>query len=163
MTTGIKTYSNWQLTSLVLLRVALGWNFLYEGIAKLVDPDWTAMGYLMDSKWIFAGTFHSMATNPSVLSLVDFLNIWGLILIGLGLILGLLEKVSAITGMVLLGFYYLSHPPLAGLGYVIPSEGNYLIVNKTLIEFIAMWVLYHFPTGKEIGLDRFMFWKKVQK
>jgi thiosulfate dehydrogenase [quinone] large subunit len=77
--------------------------------------------------------------------------------------LGLLEKISAIAGMVLLGFYYLSHPPLAGLGYIIPSEGNYLIINKTLIEFFAMWVLYHFPTGREIGLDRFVFWKYVQK
>lgn len=159
----ITSYSNWQLTSLVILRVALGWNFFYEGLAKLMDPDWTAMGYLLDSKWIFAGIFHSMASNPSVLSVVDFLNIWGLILIGLGLMLGLFTRLSAIGGMVLLGFYYLSHPPLAGLGYIIPSEGNYLIVNKTLIELFAMWMLYHFPTGKEIGLDRFIFWKSVQK
>jgi thiosulfate dehydrogenase [quinone] large subunit len=163
MTTGIKTYSNWQLTSLVILRVALGWNFLYEGLAKLIDPDWTSMGYLMDSKWIFAGIFHSMATNPSILSLVDFINIWGLILIGLGLMLGVFERIAAIAGMILLGFYYLSHPPLTGLGYVIPSEGNYLIVNKTLIQMFAMWALYHFPTGKEIGLDRIIFWKQVKK
>lgn len=163
MTNGNKSYSNWQLTSMVILRVALGWNFFYEGLAKLIDPDWTSMGYLLDSKWIFAGIFHSMALNGTVLSIVDFMNIWGLILIGLGLMLGLFTQLSAIAGMVLLAFYYLSHPPLAGLGYIIPSEGNYLIINKTLIEFFAMCVLYLFPTGKYIGIDRFIFWKSLHK
>lgn len=163
MTNSIKSYSNWQLASLTILRVALGWNFFYEGLSKLIDPDWTAMGYLLDSKWIFAGIFHSMATNTAVLSVVDFMNVWGLILVGLGLILGLFTRLSSIAGMVLLAFYYLSHPPLAGLGYIIPSEGNYLIVNKTLIELFAMWVLYLFPTGKFLGVDRFVFWKSVQE
>jgi thiosulfate dehydrogenase [quinone] large subunit len=91
------------------------------------------------------------------------MNIWGLILIGLGLILGVFTRLAAVSGIVLLSFYYLSHPPLAGLGYIIPSEGNYLIVNKTLIEVFALWVLYLFPTGKWIGIDRFIFWKSVQK
>ncbi|KPK82019.1 MAG: DoxX subfamily [Bacteroides sp. SM23_62_1] len=155
--TGIKTFSSWQLTALVLLRVAIGWNFLYEGLAKLTDPDWTAMGFLMDSKWIFSGIFQAMAANQSVLAVVDFLNIWGLILIGLGLILGVFTRVAAISGVVLLAFYFLSHPPMAGLRYAIPSEGNYLIVNKTLIQLIAVWTLYLLPTGRIIGIDRFIF------
>jgi thiosulfate dehydrogenase [quinone] large subunit len=159
---GIKSYSKWQLTSLVLLRVAIGWNFLYEGLAKLTDPDWTAMGYLLDSKWIFSGLFQAMAANQSVLSVVDFLNTWGLILIGVGLILGVLTRIAAISGIILLMFYYISHPPLAGLRYAIPSEGNYLIVNKTLIQLIALWALYLLPTGRIIGLDRFIFGRSEQ-
>jgi thiosulfate dehydrogenase [quinone] large subunit len=161
--TSIKSYSNWQLTSLVLLRVAIGWNFLYEGLAKLMDPDWTAMGYLMDSKWIFSGLFHAMAVNQSVLSVIDFLNTWGLILIGLGLILGIFTRIAAISGIILLTFYYLSHPPFAGLRYAIPSEGNYLIVNKTLIVLIAVWALCLFPTGRIIGIDRFIFRRSGQE
>ena len=31
-------YSKLQLTLLVLLRVGIGWHFLYEGIAKLTSP-----------------------------------------------------------------------------------------------------------------------------
>lgn len=160
---GIKSYTNWQLTALVLLRVAIGWNLLYEGLAKLTDPDWTARGYLMDSKWIFSGLFQAMASNQSVLSVIDFLNTWGLILIGLGLILGVFTRVAAVSGVVLLAFYYLSHPPFAGLRYAIPSEGNYLIVNKTLIQLIAVWTLYYFPTGRIIGIDRFIFWRSGQE
>jgi thiosulfate dehydrogenase [quinone] large subunit len=101
-----------------------------------------------------------MAGNAAVLNAVDFLNVWGLILIGLGLILGIFTRISVIAGMVLLGFYYLSHPPIIGTTYAIPSEGNYLWVNKNLIELLALWVILMFPTWKQIGIDRFIFNKK---
>jgi len=152
-------YSSWQFWSLVILRVAIGWHLLYEGFIKLVNPDWSSLGYLMDSEGWFEGIFHSMASNPALLNMLDFLNIWGLILIGAGLILGLFTSVAVIAGMVLLGFYYLSHPPLAGVYYVIPSEGNYLWVNKNLIELLALWVILLFPTWKTVGIDRFIFKK----
>ena len=50
--------------------------------------------------------------------------------------------------------YYLSHPPLIGVKYALPSEGSYLFINKNLIEVFALAVLLVFPTGKHIGLDR---------
>ena len=67
---------------LALLRIAVGWHFLYEGIAKLLTPQWSAAGYLDVSRWIFAGFFHWVAATPPVLKAVNFLNIWGLILVG---------------------------------------------------------------------------------
>ena len=145
---------NSQVVVLVALRVLIGWHFLYEGMVKLFNPNWTSFEYLMDSRGIFSGIFHSMAANAGILNVVDFLNIWGLILIGLGLILGIFTRFSAICGIILLGFYYLSHPPFLGINYIIPQEGNYLIVNKTLIELSALTVITVFPTGKIIGLDR---------
>lgn len=149
-------YSGKQLTLLVILRVLIGWHFLYEGVAKLTNPDWSSFGFLMDSKWILAGFFKSLAANPGVLHWIDLFNIWGLILIGLALILGLLSRPALIAGIVLLGLYYLSHPPLIGITYAIPSEGQYLWVNKNLIELFALAVLYVFPTSRVIGLDRWL-------
>ncbi|MEA1896614.1 MAG: DoxX family membrane protein [Bacteroidota bacterium] len=150
-------YSMSQLSFLVILRVFIGWHFLYEGITKLVNPDWTAYGFLNDSGWIFSGVFHNMANNPGTLNIVDFLNIWGLVLIGFSMILGLLSKPAIMGGIVLLAMYYLSHPPFVGIEYAIPSEGKYLWVNKNLIELAALAVLYVFPTSRKIGLDRFIF------
>jgi thiosulfate dehydrogenase [quinone] large subunit len=147
-------YSSWQMNLLVILRVLIGWHFLYEGISKLTNPNWSSVGYLLDSKGLFAGFFEMLALNPDVLSVVDFLNIWGLTAIGLALILGLFTRISIIGGIVLLGFYYLSHPPMATLEYAVPTEGSYLIVNKNLIELFALAVLLVFPTGKYIGVDR---------
>lgn len=147
-------YSQPQLWMLVILRVAIGWHMLYEGIIKLMNPNWSSVGYLMDSKGWFAGIFHSIAANPDVVQAADFLNIWGLILIGLGLILGLFTRLSCIAGIALLALYYLSHPPLLNANYAIPTEGNYMVVNKNIIELIALIVLLLFPTGRIIGIDR---------
>jgi thiosulfate dehydrogenase [quinone] large subunit len=151
------SYSTWQLWSLVILRVAVGWHFLYEGVTKLINPNWSSLGYLMDSGGVFEGLFQSMAGNPAVLNVVDFLNIWGLMLIGAGLILGLFTRVATIGGILLLAFYYLSHPPILGVTYAIPSEGNYLWINKNLIELLTLWVILLFPTWRQIGVDRFIF------
>ncbi|MDT8401007.1 MAG: DoxX family membrane protein [Bacteroidales bacterium] len=153
-------YSNSQLTLLVVLRVLIGWHFLYEGISKLVNPDWSSVAFLLDSEGFLSSFFQSLASNPDVLKVVDFLNIWGLILIGLGLMLGLFSRISIIAGIILLGMYYLSHPPMVGYTFSVPSEGSYLWVNKNLIEMAALAVLLGFPTGRQIGLDRFILKRK---
>ncbi len=155
----LTNYSSYQLTALVILRMMIGWHLLYEGISKAVNPYWSSAGYLMDSKWIFASWFQSIVANPTVLKIVDFLNEWGLIAIGLGLIIGVLTQVATIAGIVLLLLYYFANPPFVGLTYSMPTEGSYLIINKTLIEAAALFVLAKFPTGKKIGLDVFLFKK----
>jgi thiosulfate dehydrogenase [quinone] large subunit len=153
-------YSKTQRNLLVALRMLIGWHFLYEGIVKLWNPNWSAGGYLVDSAGIFKGLFLWMAGNPSILKIVDVLNVWGLILIGLGLILGLFTRWAVIGGIILLAFYYLSHPALINVNYALPSEGSYLFVNKNLIELVALAVLLVFPTGHLVGLDLF-FRKKT--
>ncbi|MFO7851048.1 MAG: DoxX family membrane protein [Bacteroidota bacterium] len=150
-------YNNGQLLLLVVLRVLIGWHFLYEGLAKLVNPDWSSIGFLLDTGGFLAPFFTSLASNPELIKIIDFLNIWGLILIGLGLILGLFSRVSIIAGIVLLGMYYLSHPPFVGYSYSVPTEGSYLWVDKNLIEMAALAVLLVFPTWMQIGIDRFIF------
>jgi len=150
-------YSNAQLSMLVVLRVLIGWHFLYEGFVKLLNPNWSSVGYLLDSEGFLSGFFETIASNPSSLAVADFLNMWGLIAIGLGLMLGCLTRVAIISGITLLAFYYLSHPPFIGLKYSMPTEGSYLIVNKILIELFALIVLYLFPSSRQIGLDKFLF------
>jgi uncharacterized membrane protein YphA (DoxX/SURF4 family) len=145
-------YSNAQLTVLILLRLTIGWHFLYEGIAKLFTPNWSSASYLDSSRWILRDVFNWIASNPSVLKAVDFLNTWGLILIGLGLLFGVLSRVASISGMVLLLLYYIAHPPFIGSGFGAPTEGHYLIVDKVLIELLALAVLTIFPTSSIAGL-----------
>ncbi len=145
------------MTWLTVLRVLIGWHFLYEGLAKLANPNWTSIGYLMDSQGFMADFFIDLASNPAAVPVVDFLNIYGLMAIGLGLILGLFTPVALVSGIVLLAMYYLSHPPFVGLQYSLPMEGNYLVVNKVLIELVAMVVLLIYPTGRVIGIDRLIF------
>ncbi len=155
-------YSNIQLFWLVTLRVFIGWYFLYEGLAKVLSPKWTAYGYLMDSKGLFAPLFRMIADNPDLMAIADFINIWGLTLIGLLLILGLFEKAGYVGAALLLTLYYLSHPPLLNVAYLLRPEGSYLWVDKNLIMLAATIVLLYFPTSGIIGLDSIMN-KKFKK
>ena len=148
-------YTKVQLTFLVLVRLAIGWQFLYEGMDKLFIQGWTSASYLENSRWIFSVIFQWIASTPAVLNLVDFLMVWGLILIGLGLILGVFTRIATWSGIFILFLFYIAYPPFVGLDYGVPVEGKYLIVNKNLIELLVLVLLSIFPTGHIIGLDRF--------
>jgi len=87
-------YTNIQLTALVTLRVLIGWHFLYEGIAKAMNPYWSAGGFLSESQWIFSSLFIAIANSPSALQIVDLINIWGQILIGIALIGGCFSRLA---------------------------------------------------------------------
>lgn len=156
------SYSKSQLSWLVVLRVLVGWYFLYEGVAKVLTSDWTCYGYLMDSKGLLAGFFKLLAENQTVLAVVDVLNIYGLILVGLSLILGLFNRIGCIGAISLLALYCVSHPALLDVTYVFRPEGSYLWVDKNLVMLGAVIVLTVFPTSQRVGLDRFLIRKKVK-
>ncbi len=155
--TTTNSYSAPQLYALVTLRVFIGWYFLYEGLVKLLNPNWTAYGYLKDSKGWFVWFFEFITNNDSVMQAVNQINIYGLILIGLFLITGFLAKAAGIGAITLLSLFYLSHPPLLEATYIIPSEGSYLWIDRNLIMLAAVVVLVLFPTSKQIGLDQIIF------
>jgi len=148
--------SQTQLNLLTIFRMLLGWHLLYEGVAKLLTPDWTSAGFLATSRWIFSGFFKWIAANPELTSFADFINIYGLIIIGLGLILGIRVKIAALAGMILLSLYYLAHPPFIGTDFGVPVEGHYLFVNKTLLEIIALAVISIFPSDAFFSLDSYL-------
>ena len=76
--------------------------------------------------------------------------------------LGCLTRWSAVLGSVLLALYFIAHPPLFG-PQVGVAEGNYLIVNKTLVELLALAVVAVLPAGR-FGLDGlFAAWWRVRR
>jgi uncharacterized membrane protein YphA (DoxX/SURF4 family) len=138
---------------LTIIRILVGWHFFYEGIVKLLSPSWSAGTYLLEATWIFSGLFKTLATNPSWLHVVDFLNIWGLILIGAGLFFGLFTRIAAWSGAGLLLLYYVAHPPFTGLMEGTAMEGNYIWVNKNLIEMLILIFLANIPIQWSFGTD----------
>lgn len=147
-------YSTKQLTSLVLLRLAIGWHFAYEGLTKIFTPGWNSSFYLRDSQGWFSGFFNSLADNTAAMKFVDFANEWGLTLVGLALICGAFSRIASYFGIALLALYYMSHPAFLGANYLMTMEGNYLFIDKNVVEALALLVLAFFPTSTIIGLDR---------
>lgn len=142
--------TNVQGYALVLLRILIGWHFLYEGVIKAYNPSWTSRGYLLSAS-ILKPFFAGLASD-SLISVIDNLNIIGLIAVGISLLIGIKVRWGCIGGILLLMLYYIAHPPFPGLPQG-PSEGSYWVVNKNLIEMVALFVIYQFPLTTVFGLE----------
>lgn len=106
---------------------------------------------LIQANWLFQDLFHTKANTPSVLAIIDIINIYGQILIGLSLILGLYSKIGAYSGTLLLLLYYIVLPP-----FVI----NQLFIDKNMIELLAFLIIALFNTSDIIGIDRILKMKR---
>jgi thiosulfate dehydrogenase [quinone] large subunit len=156
--------SSFQQFALIALRTVIGWHFLYEAYYKIASPawspgggplqPWTSAGYLKGSSGPLARLFQWMV-NSGWTTWIDRSVKIGLLLIGLSLLLGLFTRVGAIGALFFLSLFYLLYVPTLGVPQP-GSEGTYLIVNKTLIEAIAVVVLIVFDTGRIAGLDLFL-------
>jgi uncharacterized membrane protein YphA (DoxX/SURF4 family) len=125
------------------LRMAIGWHFLYEGISKLLISNWGSYSYLANSTGPLSGFYHWLASSGSFLNVIDFLNVYGLILIGLGLFVGLFTKMAAGSGVVLLLLYYFAYPPFGNTLFS-SGEGHLFIVDKLFIECSALLFILFF-------------------
>ncbi len=134
-----------QNLSLFLLRVTMGWMFFYAGITKVLNPEWSAAGYLKGAK-TFSWFFQSLL-NPSVLPVVNFINEWGLTLLGVSLILGVGVRLSSLLGAVLMLLYYL---PILNFPY--PNAHSY-IVDEHIIYISVLLYLAAIRAGRVWGLE----------
>jgi thiosulfate dehydrogenase [quinone] large subunit len=148
--------SRGQMTAVVVMRVLVGWHFLYEGLTKLTSEGWSAAGYLRQARGPLAGLFEWMAADAALLERVDLLNMWGLTAIGLGLILGCFTRAASAAGILAILLFYFCNPPFVGYFYSIPTEGSYLVVNKNLVEAAALAVIFVTGSGRVAGLDRIL-------
>lgn len=146
----MKVPSFGQQAALILLRFAVGWHLFFQGYGKLIDPAWSSRPYLTEA-W---GPFGKLAEDPTMIVISDQLVVWGLILTGLFLMIGLFTQFSCVAAILLLLLIYLARPPLDYSGFVTPSpEGAELYVNKALVELLSLFVVFTFRTGRFLGLD----------
>jgi uncharacterized membrane protein YphA (DoxX/SURF4 family) len=148
-----------------IVRILIGWHFLYEGIVKLFNPNWSSASYLMESKWLFSGFFHWLISNAATLRTVDLINTWGLIIIGFCLFAGLLTRFASISGALLLIMYYIASPPFVYSS--IPITSHFYIINYNLIEAIILIGLASLPGDYLWGINRLILFyhskRKEQK
>ena len=137
-------------TIITIIRAAVGWHFLYEGCIKLFAEKWSAASYLDNTYGFLSGLYHWLSASPGRLAVVDFLNIWGLILIGLALFIGLFVRWASLFGALLLMLYYFAYPPF-GIS-LLGGDGTVYIINELFIES-AILVFFFCYKEKGYGLD----------
>jgi len=134
-----------QKTSLFLLRIATGWMMLYAGVTKIVDPTWSAEGYLKGAK-MFVG-FYQWLISPGILPITNFTNEWGLTLLGISLICGIGIRLSSILGAILMMLYYF---PILDFPY--PNPHSFL-VDEHVIYALILILFAHLRAGRALGLE----------
>jgi uncharacterized membrane protein YphA (DoxX/SURF4 family) len=83
---------------------------------------------------------------------INRITIWSLIVLGGLLLAGLLTPFAAVAGAGLLMLFYLAMPPFPGVPQP-PGPEHSLLVNKNLIEAVALLAIAAAPTGRWFGLD----------
>ena len=129
---------------LFLFRVTVGWMFFYAGITKVLDPQWSAEGYLKGAKaftWFF-----QILLDPGVLPIINFMNKWGLTLLGISLVLGLFVRFISLLGVLLMALYYIA------LGFPYPNPHSY-IVDEHIIYISILLFFAAIKAGRVFGLD----------
>jgi len=127
--------------ALAFLRIALGVFFLYAGLSKVLDPQWTAAGYLGAAK-TFPDIFSWFASAGNI-GWVDFLNEWGLTAIGAALILGVYVRWASLAGSALMVLYYF---PILDFPYV---GEHAFIIDDHIIYIAGFCVLWCAKTAGE--------------
>mgnify|MGYP000433286904 CR=1 FL=1 len=150
---------HWVGYALVGLRVVMGWVLLQGGLTKLVtyldgnpETNWTAAGYLGNA--IPAGNpfgfWDAMASAP----LVDPLVIWGQILIGLALLVGVAVRFAAFCGALQMILFWMSHLE-GGIMAGFPIEHGWF-VSSHIVYALLLFGLGAIGAGRILGVDSYL-------
>lgn len=134
-----------QKISIFLLRISMGWMMFYAGITKVLNPNWSAAFYLKDAKTF--PDFYNWFLQPSILPITNFLNEWGLTLIGAFIILGIFVRLSSIGGLLLMMLYYF---PILQFPYPNPHS---FIVDEHIIYAVVLLFFAATRAGRAWGLE----------
>ena len=139
------TESNLDRGLIFVLRIMMGWTFLYAGVWQIWENYDTA-GFLNH-----VVTFHNafaVFAQPAVLPFTDILVKWGHLLIGLSLISGLMVRISGPFAVLLMIVYYFAH-----LEWPYVENHLSLIVDFHLVYAAVLIYLIAHRAGHVWGLD----------
>jgi thiosulfate dehydrogenase [quinone] large subunit len=131
---------------IVFFRLTMGWTFLYAASHQVFDPKWTVVGFLNHTK-----TFHDLFavfTTPAMAPITTFLVEYGHLLIGLSLALGLMVRLSASFGVLLMGIYWMAH-----MDWPFIENTNNLIIDYHIVFGGVLVYLIVRRAGHVWGLD----------
>jgi thiosulfate dehydrogenase (quinone) large subunit len=140
------TESTTERKFILVFRLLMAWTFLYAASHQVLNPKFSAAGFLANTK-----TFHdvyAVLATPSLDPVLTFLVSYGHLLIGLSLLLGLMVRVSASFGVVLLLMYWTAH-----MDWPYIENTNNFIVDYHIVYAVLCVYLVVRRAGHVWGLD----------
>jgi len=136
----LPAYSTFDRYMIVYFRLAMAWTFLYAASHQVFDPHFTVAAFLSHTK-----TFHdayAVFTTPAVSPVVTFLVSYGHLLIGLSLLVGLMVRISAAFGILLMLMYWTAHMDFP----YIENTNNFLLDYHLVYAGVLVFLI-----GKHAG------------
>lgn len=140
------TYAPYEKGLLFYLRMTMAWTFLYAASHQVFVPSFSVIGFLQHTK-----TFHdffAVFTTPTMAPITTFLVEYGHLLIGLSLLFGLMVRVSAAFGVLLMITYWFAH-----MDWPFIEDANNFIVDYHLVYAGVLVYLIVKKAGHVWGLD----------
>ena len=125
-----------------LLRIAIGWHFLYEGLWKLMQTDgWSCVSYLGAAQGPLAPLFKWMASQGWIVAIGDWLVMLGLVAIGLSLMSGVLSRMAAFFGIAFMAMFYCCQPPEPFAEAYSGADGRFFVIERNAIEAMGLLLI----------------------
>lgn len=99
-----------------------------------------------------------MGPKYDFLGISDMVTAYALLLAGMGMLAGCFTRSACFGAALFLFFTYLLQPSFPWLPAPPMNEGNYIFVNKNVVECFALLVLASLPTGYWFGVDAMLGW-----
>jgi len=131
---------------ILFFRLAMAWTFLYAASHQVFVPGWSVAGFL-DSTKTFHGIY-SLFTGPVIAPILSFLVGYGHLLIGLSLLFGLMVRVSASFGVLLMLLYWTAHMDFP----YIENTNNFLLDSHIVYAGVLVYLIVK-HAGHVWGLD----------
>ncbi|MBR4654585.1 MAG: DoxX family protein [Kiritimatiellae bacterium] len=131
---------------MAVLRIAIGWHFLYEGVWKLMQKDgWSCLSYLDSAQGPLAWLFKWMASQGWIVAIGDRAVEFGLVAIGLALITGVLARIAALFGIALMAMFYCCQPPEPFATAMSGADGRFFLIERNAIEAAGLLFVAALP------------------
>lgn len=133
-------------TIIVYLRLAMAWIFLYPASRQVLSSEFSVAGFLSHTK-----TFHhlfAVLALPPIVGVVSILVAYGHLLIGLSLLVGLLVRISAPCGALLMVAYWMAH-----MDWPYIEDKTNFVMDQHLIYAGVLLYLGVTRAGRFCGLD----------
>ncbi len=134
---------------IVYFRLAMAWTFLYAASHQVFDPSFTVVGFLSHTK-----TFHDLFavfTTPTMAPITTFLVEYGHLLIGLSLLLGVMIRISASFGVLLMVIYWMAHMDWP----FIENKNNFILDYHLVYAGVLVYLIVK-RAGHVWGLDAWL-------
>ena len=131
---------------IIFFRLTMAWTFLYAASHQVFVPSFSVVRFLNHTK-----TFHDVFvifTTRTTAPITTYLVEYGHLLIGLSLLIGLMVRVSASFGVLLMAIYWFAHMDWP----FIENTNNFIVDYHVVYAGVLVYLIVK-KAGHVWGLD----------